>query len=256
MGDLNVSMLAEATGAPVVEAPKTLHEVFKEVLTSHPYNRAVLSLYQPESLFTGLSAVNDGQGHLNWTYTELDQSAERLARSLHTQGLRSGMRLAVFLLNGAEWALLFWASVKLNATFVALDEGVVPRSEEVDHYLSVTKPSAVFVSSNASARTLLKSNYDKVDAIAIKAITAPTEGPQEGWYCLKDFVDEVPVVNGSDSLSERKSHRATPEFRPPEVAPSISFSTIGYESEHSIDSVVYITFTSGSAGIPQSMSRH
>ena len=57
------------------------------------------------------------------------------------------MRIAVFLPNGAEWALLFWASVKLGSIFVSLDERAVPRKDEVHHFFDVTKPCAIFVSS-------------------------------------------------------------------------------------------------------------
>ena len=58
------------------------------------------------------------------------------------------MRIAVFLPNGAEWALLFWASVKIGSIFVSLDERAVPRKDEVHHFFDLTKPCAIFVSSS------------------------------------------------------------------------------------------------------------
>lgn len=96
--------------------------------------------------------------HLIWTYQQLDEASNLLARVLRTRGIGKGMRIAAFLFNSAEWALLFWSSLKLGAVFVSLDARSVARQEEVQHYLKVIVPAVLVVGDDSAAATMQRNN--------------------------------------------------------------------------------------------------
>ncbi|KAL8676904.1 MAG: hypothetical protein Q9186_006616 [Xanthomendoza sp. 1 TL-2023] len=182
------AILAEAAGPPLNETPRTLRDLLQRTVAASPSNRAVLSLYQDPARFPAASNTGDANSFLVWTYEELVEKANRLARSLSAQGIRQGMRLAVFLPNGAEWALLFWASIKLGTIFVSLDERAMPRRDEIHHYLDIVKPSALFVSTASNARTLVEQNPSDVNSIMFKATTNSTGSTMNGWENLEDLL--------------------------------------------------------------------
>ena len=143
---------------------------------------------------------------LSWTYQQLDDKAEKLASSLFARGLRPGMRIALFLPNGAEWALLFWASVKLGSIFVSLDERAVPRKDEVHHFFDVTKPCAIFVSTAANARGLMDHTCLDLGEMATKVFTEPASTAVLGEESLADC-----LILGTASNGIAPTHEENPE---------------------------------------------
>ncbi|KAL8735754.1 MAG: hypothetical protein Q9166_000617 [cf. Caloplaca sp. 2 TL-2023] len=245
-------MPAEAAGPPTIEKPRTLREMLQHATKNYPSNRAIVSMYQDSARFPGKIDPDTEGGFLKWTYAQLDKKAEELAHSLSARGIRPGMRLAVFLLNSAEWALLFWTSVKLGTTFVPLDERAVPRRDEVYHYLDVTKPSALFVSSAASAHLLVEKNTSCIEAIAFKAITEPTELHIDGWDNLERILAEENNLTG-----EQPSHHDLPNGHiagsssSSHLAPDSFDNTVNNHTPGDLDLVTHILFTSGSSGLPK-----
>ncbi|KAL8882948.1 MAG: hypothetical protein Q9198_000124 [Flavoplaca austrocitrina] len=224
------TMLAEATGPPLTVRPSTPARILMETTNLWPENLAFVSVYQNAARYDEQPTTD---GHLAWTYRELDQKSDELAASLAVAGISSGMRLAVFLPNSAEWAVLFWASVKLGTTFVPLDERAVSRTDEVAHYLSVLNLSALFVLNAAHAHILLEQHPLEMNAIAIKAVTDPDSPQVDGWRTLKELFahgDLNPTTNKPLDCSNDRSH-----------------SQEGGE----LDSILYIIFTSGISGQPK-----
>ena len=170
MGDLQPQLkLAEAAGPPLTGSPQALRLSLDQATERHARNIAVVSLYQ--SPLPELStSFEPAQKHLTWTYEQLDQGAGRIAASLSQKGVGKGMRVAVLISNSAEWALLFWATVKLSATFVPR---AVSRAAEIHHYLQVVRPAVLVVANGAAADLLQRNNASDLEDIAIKLTANP-----------------------------------------------------------------------------------
>lgn len=79
------------------------------------------SLYDPDKV--AVVEVSTGR---QWTYRELDESANRVAHFLEGQGVRPGDRIALLVSNCAEVLALFFGVMKLGAIFVPLNYRLAP----------------------------------------------------------------------------------------------------------------------------------
>ncbi|MDL2079743.1 amino acid adenylation domain-containing protein [Streptomyces sp. GXMU-J15] len=75
------------------------------------------------------------------TYAELDARADRLAHRLHTQGVRPGDRVAIFLERGPDTVVSVLAVLKSGAAYVPLDPGYP--AERLAYMLADSAPAAV-----------------------------------------------------------------------------------------------------------------
>lgn len=244
-------MLAEAAGPPLTVRPSTLAEMLLEITTRCPDHRAFVSMYQPSTLYeTQSETVKDD--YLTWTYRQLDNKGEDLAASLAARGICSGMHIAVALPNSAEWALLWWASVKLGTTFVPLDDRAVSRKDLMDHFLRILKPTALFVSDAAHASILLENHPLEMDAIAIRAVTDPNPSHLNGWQNLKELLAEGANSNQQNPTNQGALNALIPTDEPSKI-PTINGRGEEYkgQKENDLDSILYILFTSGVSGLPK-----
>ncbi|KAL8896089.1 MAG: hypothetical protein Q9207_007883 [Kuettlingeria erythrocarpa] len=246
------STLAEAAGPPLTAHPSTPAQMLSEITRRWPENHAFVSMYQTRGRYETQPGTSKDD-YLAWTYRQLDEKADALAASLVVRGIRSGMRLAVLLPNSAEWALLFWTSVKLGTTFVPLDERAVSRKDQMDHFLGVLKPSTLFVSEAAQARTLLENHPLAMDAITIKAITQPTSSRIDGWQNLEVYLAKGAISNGIDPTHRRSDLEAGVVTSEPPMATSINGGggEGQWQTESDLDRPLYIIFTSGVSGLPK-----
>ncbi|KAL9627238.1 MAG: hypothetical protein Q9204_006713, partial [Flavoplaca sp. TL-2023a] len=234
--------LAEDIGPAITEDASTLREMLVKSTRLHPNHPALVSMYQNASLLSS-DHTSDGDGSLSWTYQQLDDKAEILASSLYTRGLRPGMRIAVFLPNGAEWTLLFWTSVKMGIIFVSLDERAVPKKDEIHHFLDVTRPSAIFVSSDANARSLMDNTALDLGETLVKVVTESTSACAEGWESFADCLTARNASNGIDSTDQGQSNvlQLTNGFH----------RKLNDRTDNDLSSTIYILFTSGTSGLPK-----
>lgn len=228
------SQLAEAEGPPLPNpSPQSLWSSLTEAAAMHSSRPALVSLQQPSNL---LPMVNMSFGpvvnRLSWSYKQLREGADLLAACLYDRGIRSGMSVAVFLHNCAEWVLIFWACARLRAIFVPLDPRSLTRKDEVKHYLSVTRPSVLIASDEAMASELQLNHESELGYIVLKLIA---ESPsrcsvtaQPGWLSLIDLL--------SDSVNVYARTHATAEIE----------SGVDPENDE-----VLIVFTSGTSGLPK-----
>ena len=226
MGDLQPQLkLAEAAGPPLTGSPQALRLSLDQATERHARNIAVVSLYQ-SPLPEPSTSFESAQKHLTWTYEQLDQGAGRIAASLSQKGVGKGMRVAVLISNSAEWALLFWATVKLSATFVPLDPRAVSRAAEIHHYLQVVRPAVLVVANGAAADLLQRNNASDLEDIAIK-LTANPHVLVQSFAPLASLLQEpVPGDTLRNAISEAHLY-------------------------HQDDDVVLIVFTSGTSSFPK-----
>lgn len=79
-----------------------------------------------------------------WTYREVADAADSLARSLNTIRVSRGDRIAIAAPNGPEWILTLIAATRLSATVVALN--VLYRERELDFMLNESGASVLICS--------------------------------------------------------------------------------------------------------------
>lgn len=226
MGESSIApQLAEAQGPPLEGHPLSLRSMLAEAAQKHSGSKAVVSLFQRPQSVQGIGSNTD-QTFLVWTYDQLNKEADRLAASLLQRGISHGDRVAVFLFNGAEWALLFWACVKMGATFVPLDPRCVSRMEEVKYYLQIVKPVALVVEDELTAEAMQRNNASEVHSINLKLVANSQGISANGWTIMKD------IFLAADQLQ-------------PGLA-AIKETQIDIDKD-----VVIIVFTSGTSGLPK-----
>ncbi len=217
--------LAEAEGPPCPGTPQPLRSLFAKAAHNYPGNTAVAALHQQP--MHGVPVLSSGVNeNLAWTYEQLDRAADHLANAFYNRGLRRGMRVAVFLFNSAEWALLFWSSLKLGATFVPLDARSVSRQGEAQHYMKVVKPAVLVVEDNSAAEILQRNNALDLEQSVLRFV-AHSDGPfPEGWRPLHSFIGEALALKTRDE--DIKGTR-----------------------DEEMQDVILIVFTSGTSGLPK-----
>lgn len=155
---------------------------FDEVANRQPNDTAVVSLHQKDHL---------GVGALRWTYAQLRDGSIRLAHRLAAAGMRKDSRIAAFLYNEIEWALLFLASARLGCHFVPLDPRTLATPSDAVYLLRKVWAEAIFASNSAMASSVEKIlDTELMPQIRLKSIVAPaTAGHQpedmpRGWRSL------------------------------------------------------------------------
>lgn len=136
------------------------------------------------------------------------------------------MRIAVFLHNGIEWALLFWACAKLGATFVPLDARAISKIDLVRYCLQVIKPQVLAVADEEMTHALCANLGPSLLDIQIKIVAEKYNDLPEGWNSLPDLLS-TPNDFGS-------------------ILIEMNSSPLDIERD-----VVLIVFTSGTSGLPK-----
>jgi malonyl-CoA/methylmalonyl-CoA synthetase len=109
-----------------------------------------------------------------FTFGEIDERSNRLARLLAGRGLRHGDRLCVYLANSVEMIDAFLACVKLGLIFVPIN--ILYRDREIAHILEDAEPAAVISESPIAGATLVW----HPDDLAREAAAMPAERPAAG----------------------------------------------------------------------------
>lgn len=200
VGHIEDSTSAILRGSAVPECPQDLYALFSDAARRYPDRPALISLYQSNDLLPSVNGTckTESRNELRWTYAQLFNGANCLAASLYSQGVRERDTVAVFLENGAEAALLLWASARLKVRFAPLDPRSLSRSSEARHYLAVLQPRVIVVQDEASAQTIHSSVSGQISgAIKIIACHSQTAPPLTGWQIFADL-----VASSKDALLE------------------------------------------------------
>jgi acyl-CoA synthetase (AMP-forming)/AMP-acid ligase II/aryl carrier-like protein len=156
--------------------------IFDEVAQRQPNDTAVVSLHQKDHL---------GVGALRWTYSQLRDGSIRLAHRLAAAGMRKGSRIATFLYNDIEWAILFLASARLGCHFVPSDPRTLNTPSDAIYILRKVWAEGIFVSNLATAEFVEKVlDTELMPQVRLKGIVAPVaaghkpEAMTRGWRSL------------------------------------------------------------------------
>lgn len=167
---------------------RPLWDLLAQSAQRHPHHEAVVSLWQRDFLeTTSENALEGPEAYpptLRWTYEHLLHYSEALASWLEAQGCASGAPLVAILGNCAEWALFFWAAVKLGVPFVPLDPRGLADIKGVIAVLDTIQP-AVIVVSNGSAMESLENEHAVACEEADVLITL-SDNPKYDWKALPD----------------------------------------------------------------------
>lgn len=195
---------------------------FDKVVSAHPDRIALVCMHQPADLFG--FGVGQKQDYLRLTYSQLDAASDKLARVLSARGVVAGRSIVTFLLSRAEYAVAYWAAVKLHCPFTPFDPAALHRVDEILYRLRVANASAVIVGDSVLAKDfdslVAGTALDKV-AVRIVVKRNQTTMPPD-WLDYHEFIK---------STAETRTTRLN-----------------GCPSE---DDVVLLPFSSGTTSLPK-----
>ena len=144
-------------------------------------------------------------GARSWTFAELDQECQVLARSLARLGIGPGDRVAVWLNNRPEWVLAFFALARLGAILVTVNTGL--RSHELEYLLRQSGSCALVYMEGVAANSYRESVAELGDLPGLKhRIFVDPDPPHDalGWSGLLEpsgDAFEFPVVELEDCIN-------------------------------------------------------
>lgn len=217
---INNKALAETVDETQQIPEKDLISLLDGVADRFPHHDAILSLHQRDHL--DLGGTGSPAEPTRWTYSQLRKGSIRLAAYLAATGMRHGSRIIAVFFNEAEWALLFWATVRLGCQFVPVDPRVLDHKKDALHILDKVQPAAVFVSSPTMA--------EQVDEVVEGMEHRPL------FKCIASAVGDTDTARGWTTMSKALSDTTDGVF---------PAATVGLED------TILILFTSGTTSRPK-----
>lgn len=164
--------------------------LFDRVALQHPHRDAVVSQHQKDLL---------GIGTVRWSFAQLQEGSIKLATCLSAVGIQHGGRVAAFMLNEIEWALVFVATVRLGAQFVPLDPRVLDREEDARFILDKVEARYIFVSNKDMANAIDKTFAQTVDRLLFKCVVSIPKDTDlaPGWVTLPQVMETEPKLSPS-----------------------------------------------------------
>lgn len=211
-----------ATGsAEIPLIGKTMGEMFDEIAARYPDNEAVVSVHQG----------------IRWTYGELKEQVDRLARGLMALGVEKGDRVAIWMMNHAEWIVTQFATAKIGAILVNINPAY--RTYELEYALRQAEIQTLIVQGRFKTSDYVGMFYEACpEAYECKAGHIQSEKfpflktaifageiPYNGMYRWSEVIEKGEVVS-HDDLEAR--------------AESLDF-----------DDPINIQYTSGTTGFPK-----
>jgi fatty-acyl-CoA synthase len=174
------------TDVPILE--ETIGANFERTVAAHPNNDALVDM-----------ATNR-----RWTYTELNDEIDVVARGLMALGIERGERVGIWAPNCAEWVAVQYATAKIGAILVNINPAY--RTHELAYVL---KQSGI--------RTLVSATeFKSSDYVAtVDEVRADTPDLREviflgtdDWATLRKRAQEVPVDDLRARMASLDHHQA------------------------------------------------
>ncbi|NLX48276.1 MAG: AMP-binding protein [Methanospirillum sp.] len=217
-----MGLISYATGTSEVPLiGKTIGEMFDEVAGRYPGADAVVSVHQG----------------IRWTYRDLHEQVEALARGLMALGVERGDRVGIWMMNHAEWIVTQVATAKIGAILVNINPAY--RTYELEYALRQSEVQTVIIQGRFKTSDYVGMFYEACpEAFDCKAGRIQSEKfpflrnaifageiPYNGMFRWSEVVEKGRGVN-QDELAAR--------------AASLDF-----------DDPVNIQYTSGTTGFPK-----
>lgn len=217
-----MALISYETGTSAVPLiGKTIGEMFDEIAGRYPDTEAIVSVHQG----------------IRWTYRELKEQAEALARGLMALGVEKGSRVGLWMMNHAEWIVTQVATAKIGAVLVNINPAY--RTYELEYALKQSEVQTLIVQGRFKTSDYVGMFYESCpEAYDCKAGRIESEKfpflknvifagdiPYNGMFLWDEVIRKGEGVN-ADELAER--------------AASLDF-----------DDPVNIQYTSGTTGFPK-----
>ncbi|PYI23153.1 AMP-binding enzyme family protein [Aspergillus violaceofuscus CBS 115571] len=201
------NILAEAADGSQHPPDRHLFGLLQQTAQRFPNHDALVALRQTKEHG---SPATESPKPLRWTFSDLHARGVRLAASLAQAGIGKGSRIAAFLLNEAEWAVLFWAAARLGCQFAPLDPRMLGQRADALHLLQKLEPAAVFVSASAMTQPLDAALEEGGFQPILKGVTraADEQSVPAGWTTLPKLLANAadqsilppPPTNTNDTI--------------------------------------------------------
>jgi fatty-acyl-CoA synthase len=222
-------MLSYAHGAS--ERPligQTIGDYFDAISEMHANQEALVSCHQG----------------IRWTYAEVRNRVDELARGMIALGVSKGQRLGIWSPNYAEWVLTQFATAKLGAILVNVNPAY--RVHELEYALRQSGCSTLII-----APPFKTSNY----AALLGEVCPELERSRPGQLCAEKLPELRTVVAfGPQQLTGAYHWDDMPMLA--ESVPTEALATRQREQE--FDDPIDIQYTSGTTGLPKgaTLSHH
>jgi len=180
-------------------------------------NNVGLCLTKRAFLNPDREAYVDGNGDLRLTFAQLNARSNQLANALLADGIEKGDRVALLLMNSAEFVEAFFAIAKVGAVAVPLNWRLVPDELE-------------FIIKNAGAKRII---FDEEFLGSVSELQSRGDKTDiSHWLQVEGEASIAPFAQSYQRLRDTAS-QAEPEPRGSE------------------DDMLYIMYTSGTTGLPK-----
>ncbi|KAF2133652.1 putative amp dependent CoA ligase [Dothidotthia symphoricarpi CBS 119687] len=191
------------------------------------------TLYMNKGTSAARATRTEDASTFTLSYTQLHQTALRLATGLICDGARPNTTMLMLIPNGGEYAILLWACILLRITYVNIDPVCLedPDDKALKYTLQTTKPQVVIVPDTLSGKAIdaVLVELELPEPIRVCLVQSVSTIANHKWRSLADIV----------SLSKLRSH----------VSNANLVSTA--RRDRNPKRINSIMFTSGTSGIPK-----